>query len=86
MYLDFEVGCVNGSAWVDFDPPDRSVGYIGNVLFDEIIINNKHLGRKYNERLERIMLDAFYKFIENERRFEYERVFIPYERPRKLSV
>lgn len=86
MYLDFEVGAVYGSAWVDFDPPDRSVGYMGSVTFDEIVINNKHLGREYNERLERIMLDAFNKFIENERRFEYERVFVPYERPRKLSI
>ena len=77
MYLDFEVGIAKGSAWVDFDPPDRSVGYLGNVMFDEIVINNKHLGRKYNERLERIMLDAFDKFIKNERRFEYERIFVP---------
>ena len=76
MYLDFEVGIAKGSAWVDFDPPDRSVGYLGNVMFDEIVINNKHLGREYNERLERIMLDAFDKFIENEKRFEHERVFI----------
>ena len=67
MYLDFEVGAVDGSAWVDYDPPDRSVGYMGSVTFDEIVINNKHLGGKYNARLERIMLNALREDLEEAR-------------------
>lgn len=77
MYLDFKVGKANGSAWVDFDPDDPTVGYYGQTTFAGIVINNKQLGSKYNERLERIMLDALNEFFDEQRagRFDTGRVF-----------
>lgn len=67
MYLDFKVGKANGSAWVDLDPDDPTVGYYGQTTFHQIIINNKHLGGKYNARLERIMLNALREDLEEAR-------------------